>query len=93
MTLSEETKAKLSVAHKGKTHSLETCLLMLETRRGPNNPMFGKTPSKESRAKMSAAKLGALNPNFGLIQPAEITSLMRVNHPHTKPIFQYSLIK
>lgn len=50
---------------------------MLETRRGPNNPMFGKTPSKESRAKMSAAKLGALNPNFGLIQPAEITSLMK----------------
>jgi hypothetical protein len=29
----------------GKTHTLETRRLMSETRRGPNNPMFGKSPS------------------------------------------------
>lgn len=42
ISLSEEAKAKIGAARKGQTLSLETRLLMSETRRGPNNPMFGK---------------------------------------------------
>jgi NUMOD3 motif len=42
--LSEEIKAKISAARKGQIASEETRLLMSETRRGPNNPWFGKSP-------------------------------------------------
>jgi len=79
--LSEETKTKLSLAHLGKTHTLETRRLMSETRRGPNHPMFGKSPSEETRAN---------NHNFGLIRSAETVDLMRKNHPNTKTIYQYA---
>lgn len=40
--LSEETKRKMSEAHKGKFHSEETRRKMSETRKGENNPMYGK---------------------------------------------------
>ncbi len=46
--LSEETKAKLSAAHLGKTISPETRLLMSETRKGPNNSWFGNKHSEET---------------------------------------------
>jgi len=73
VALSEETKAKIGAARKGQTHSLETCLLMSETRKGSNNPMFGKNPSEETRAKMSAAlpkKLpNKLLPAFAIAAP------------------------
>jgi group I intron endonuclease len=102
-SLSEETKAKLRTIRVGSTHSLETRQLMSETRKGPNNPWFGKSPSEETRAKMSgpwytcsvpvdqAAKKGALNPNFGHNRSAEVINRIRVNHPHTKRVYQYDL--
>jgi group I intron endonuclease len=102
ITLSEETKAKIRAAHMGKTHSLETRRLMSETRRGPNNPMFGKSPlvldcpkaraSEETRALLSAfiALKGPEGPLSGIPRPAEVIHLMRVNHPHTKAVYQYT---
>jgi hypothetical protein len=65
-------------------------LLMSETRRGPNNPMFGKSPSEETRALISTALKGPHGPLSGIPRPAEVVSLMRVNHPHTKTIYQYA---
>lgn len=91
VNLSEETKTKLSLAHLGKIHTLETRQLMSETRRGSNNPWYGQTPSEESKAKMSAAKLGILNPLYGKTRPVETLDLMRLNHPHTKRVYQYDL--
>jgi group I intron endonuclease len=90
VTLSEETKAKLRFAHLGKTHTLETRLHMSETRRGPNNPMFGKSPSEETRALLSTILKGPNGPLSGIPRPAEVISLMRTNHPHTKALFQYN---
>jgi group I intron endonuclease len=90
VSLSEETKAKLRLAHLGKTHTLETRLHMSETRMGSNNPWFGKSPTKETRTKMSASKQGVLNPNFGLIRSAETLDRMRKNHPNSKAIYQYA---
>lgn len=90
MALSEETKAKLRLAHLGKTHTLEVRLHMSETRRGANNPMFGKSPSEETRALISTALKGPNGPLSGIPRPAEVISLMRTNHPHTKPVFQYA---
>lgn len=91
VTLSEETKAKLRLAHLGNTHTLETRLHMSETRMGSNNSWFGKSPTKESRAKMSAAKQGTLNPLYGKIRPVETLDLMRANHPRSKQVYQYDL--
>jgi group I intron endonuclease len=90
ITLSEETKAKLRFAHLGKTHSLETCQHMSETRRGSNNPWFGKSHTEETKARISTALKGPNGPLSGISRPIEVVSLMRKNHPHTKPIFQYA---
>jgi len=89
--LSEETRNKISIARLGQTHSMETRQLMSVTRRGTNNPWYGQTPSEESKAKMSAAKLGILNPLYGKTRPVETLDLMRLNHPHTKRVYQYDL--
>lgn len=89
VTISEETKAQLRFAHLGKTHTLETRLQMSETKRGPNNPMFGKSPTEKTRALISSALKGPIGPLSGIPRPAEVISLMRTNHPHTKPVFQY----
>src|SRR5436305_901550 len=91
VALSEETKAKLSVAHKGKTHSLETRMLMSETRRGSNNPMFGKTISEEAKMKLSQALKGPNGPLSGVPRSPKTIKLMRTNHPHTKRVYQYDL--
>jgi len=88
--LSKETKAKLRAAHLGKTRSPETRKLMSETRRGPKNPNFGKSPSEETRALLSAALKGPEGPLSGIPRPAEVIHLMRVNHPHTKAVYQYT---
>ena len=39
-----------------------------------------------------AAKQGALHPHYGKIRAskAETIALMRINHPHTKAVFQYT---
>ena len=55
-THSEETRAKLSEAHKGKTLSQEHKDKLSENHAdvsGENNPMYGKQHSEETRAKMS----------------------------------------
>jgi group I intron endonuclease len=90
VSLSTETKAKLRAVRLGKTHSLETRKLMSDTRKGSNAYWYGKTHSEESKAKISTAKQGALHPYYGKKRPAETVALMRVNHPHTKVVFQYS---
>ena len=55
---SDETKARMSAAHRGSRHSPET----LEKMRGPNNPFFGRHHSAETKAKMSRALSGERNP-------------------------------
>ena len=50
---SEETREKMSAAHKGKKHSEETREKMSTLQQGNNNPMYGKQHSEETREKMS----------------------------------------
>jgi hypothetical protein len=69
--LSEETKRKISEAHKGRTHSEESRRNMSKARKGNTNSK-GKTVSEETRAKMSAALKGKNNPNYGK-SPSEET--------------------
>src|SRR5215471_16712995 len=57
VSLSEETKAKLSLAHLGKTHTLETRQLMSESRKGSNAYWYGKTHSEETRTKLREVAL------------------------------------
>ncbi|RGB21507.1 GIY-YIG endonuclease [Rhizophagus diaphanus] len=90
VSLSEASKTKISLARLGKTHTLETRQLMSETRRGPNNPMFGKSTSEETKALLSTAFKGPNGPLSGIPRPEEVLHLMRVNHPHTKAVFQYT---
>jgi group I intron endonuclease len=91
VNLSEETKAKLRAAQLGRTHTLETRQLMSETRKGPNNPWFGKSASEETKARLSSALKGPNGPLSGISRPTEVINLMRVNHPHTKRVYQYGL--
>lgn len=56
--LSEDTKRKLSEAHKGKTLSEEHRRKMSEVRKGEKNPLFGKKHSKEVKRKISEAMKG-----------------------------------
>jgi hypothetical protein len=56
---SEETKAKISKAHKGKCHiSLEGLAKHSERMKGERNPFYNKTHSKETRLKMSVRQKG-----------------------------------
>jgi hypothetical protein len=62
---SDETRLKLSIAHKGKPNkrkgvkvSDETKRRMSEARKGEKSHMFGKPHSTETKAKMSASMLG-----------------------------------
>ncbi len=54
---SEETRRKMSEAHKGRVVSEKTCLLLREIKLR-SNPMKGKKASEATRAKMSAARTG-----------------------------------
>lgn len=63
--LSEDTKKKISDAHKGLRHSEESRKKMSESRKGKNNPMYGgngsflgKHHSEESKRKMSESHKG-----------------------------------
>lgn len=51
VTLSVEAKAKLSTAHLGKTHTLETRLLMSKTRKGTNAYWYGKITVKKLKLR------------------------------------------
>lgn len=58
---SPESLAKISGENHfffGKTHSVETLVLISEALSGENNPMFGKSHSVETLAKMSSAHKG-----------------------------------
>ena len=55
---SEESRQKNSLAHKGKHPSAETRKKLSESRRGENNPFYGKHHSEESRQKNSLAHRG-----------------------------------
>ena len=62
---SDETRKKLSEAHKGKTHSEETKGKLSELKKGKNNPNYGKSPSEETRKKLSERQKGEKNHNYG----------------------------
>jgi len=53
---SEETKRKMSEAHKGKKHSEETKRKMSEAKMGRIPWNKGKSPSEEAKRKMSEAQ-------------------------------------
>ena len=55
---SEETKRKMSEAHKGKTHSEETKRKLSEVLKGRLSPRKGKKLSEETKAKLSTALKG-----------------------------------
>ena len=57
-TLSDITRAKLSLAKRGKYT-------------GENNPMFGKMHSVETRAKISGALSGEKHPLYGVVRSDE----------------------
>jgi hypothetical protein len=67
-TLSEETKLKMSEAHKGKTISEETKLKMSDAKKGEKHPCFGKrgetshqwgkTHTEETKRKISESQSG-----------------------------------
>lgn len=56
VTLSDETRRKLSESHKGKHHNEESRRKMSESHKGEKNPFYGKHHSDETRRKMSEAK-------------------------------------
>ena len=66
-----ETRAKISVAHVGKTHSAETREKMSVAQSGENHPNFGKSYTAETKEKMSVAKSGENNPIFGKTRSTE----------------------
>ena len=77
---SEETKAKISKAHKGKTFSKEHLENLSKAHKGmnmgKNNPNFGKKPSAETSRKMSDAKKDIYN---------------GTGNPNSKCVLQYDL--
>jgi len=54
---SKETRAKMSITHKGIKHLEKTLLKLSIAKLGKNNPMYGKTLTDEMRAKLTAAKV------------------------------------
>jgi hypothetical protein len=72
---SEETRQKLSEAHKGKTPSEETRQKMSSAKKGNTN-MLGKKSSEETRQKMSESKKGNKNINFGKTHSEETRQKM-----------------
>lgn len=64
----EESRKKLSEAHKGKTRSEESRRKQSEANKGKNNPFYGKNHSEETRKKMSENHVdfkGENHPNYG----------------------------
>ncbi|NBP01588.1 MAG: hypothetical protein EBU90_15935, partial [Proteobacteria bacterium] len=60
--LSEETKRKISEAKKGVPKSEKEKIRLSESRKGKNNPNYGKKHSEETKEKM---RLAALNRKKG----------------------------
>jgi hypothetical protein len=54
--ISEETRKKISNAHKGKKLSVETKQKMSEAKKGKNHPNYGKLLSEETKQKMRKPK-------------------------------------
>lgn len=67
--LSDETKKKLSEAHKGIFHSEETKKKMSESRKGENNPMYGKGYLLKGKNNVRAKSVICLTTNkvFGTV--------------------------
>jgi hypothetical protein len=73
---SEESKAGMSAArkgkpahNKGKSPSKETRTKMSKSKKGKNHPNYGKSPSKETRRKMSESRKGEKNHRYGKKSP------------------------
>jgi len=69
---SEETKRKLSEAHKGKILSEETKRKISDAKKGKNNYFYGKSHSEETKRKIGDAQKGNKNHNYGK-SPSEET--------------------
>jgi group I intron endonuclease len=61
----EEARAKIIAARKGKTHSEETLAKLAAARVGKKSPMAGKKHSENTLQKMSVAKQGKNHPMYG----------------------------
>ncbi len=59
--ISEETRKRLS----GRKHSVETKRKMSVSKKGKNNPNYGKTLSQEHKRKISESLRGEKSPNYG----------------------------
>lgn len=57
-TKTEEERKAVSEFHKGRKRSEETCKRIGDSKRGENNPNFGKPRSEETRRKISQAQKG-----------------------------------
>jgi group I intron endonuclease len=66
----EEARAKIIAARKGKKHSKETLLKLAAAREGKKNPMLGKKHSETTLQKMSEAKQGKNHPMYGKARAA-----------------------
>jgi hypothetical protein len=64
-TVSDETRAKLSVAHLGKKHTDEAKAKIDAAQSGENNHRFGKPLPDETCAKISASTRGENNHHCG----------------------------
>ena len=88
--LSDETKAKMSVAKKGKSigpKSAETREKMSAAKKGENNPSHGRILSAETREKMSAASKGRKSPRMtGKKHSEETKAKMSLSHRTRMPI-------
>ena len=81
--LSDETRAKISAALRGKTLSEEHKARMSAAFRGENNPMYGKHHTDETRVRMSVAQLGK---NFSEEHRAKLSAARRGKHWRKNPV-------
>lgn len=86
---SEETRAKISAAQKGRESPMRGKHLSEETRTkisatkcGERHPMYGKKHSEETRTKISDALKGEENPMYGKHHSEEARTKMSTNHTH-----------
>jgi group I intron endonuclease len=73
-THSLETKEKMRIMALGRKHTEEVKLSMSESRRGANNPFYGKTHTLDSLALMKANNKNRINPPVPGLE-VEITDL------------------
>lgn len=85
LPFSEEHKAKIGLAHRGKKLSKEHKLKLSQKFAGVNNPMYGKKLSEEHRKKLSLSKsqkiIGYLkSPQNEVIEVRNITQFCKTNN-------------